>query len=104
MTEAQILLIAKCQPDFPASFVDWLEDNLPIYSRFEQEARAIAQSGREHYSAYTIREYIRHETALRESGTGFKIGNNNTPYLARLFALLNPKYAGLFDFRALKSA
>ncbi|MEY2680653.1 MAG: hypothetical protein RL661_884 [Pseudomonadota bacterium] len=104
MNQERIQLLAKSHPDIPANFTDWLAENFPIWERFEQEALTIARSGREHYSAYTIREYIRHETLLREKGTDFKLTNNVTPSLARLFALANPEFAGLFTFKAIRRA
>lgn len=100
MTPTHLILLAQSHPEIPPSFVEWLRDNLDIYARFEIEAIRIAESGRDHYSAYTIKEYIRHETLLQDSESEFKINNNITPSLARLFALANPKYAGLFSYRS----
>lgn len=101
MTPAQLLLLAKMHPDISAGFVEWLDENYSIWEKFEEEALKVARRGRDHYSAYTIREYIRHETVLQESDSDFKINNNHTPCLARLFALAHPEHAGLFSFRSI---
>lgn len=82
---------------FRPGFALWLEHNWAIWRRFEQEALAIAIR-REHYSARTIFEYIRHETNLRE-GAEFKVNNNHAPDCARLFAALHPASKELFEFR-----
>jgi len=100
MTPTQLFLLAKSHPDISASFIEWIKDNYSVWEKFEDEALKVARRGRDHYSAYTIREYIRHETALKEANSDFKINNNYTPYLARLFALAHPEHAGLFSFRS----
>jgi hypothetical protein len=102
MTPTHIRLLAMSHPDIPQEFSDWLMENFPIWERFEAEALRVAQSGREHYSAYTIREFIRHETALSEANSEFKFNNNHTPHLARLFAMAHPQHAELFAFKAVR--
>lgn len=64
-------------------FLIWLRDEFPIFKRFVEEADAVRKV-RDHYSARTIIEYIRHETTLREDGI-FKINNNVAPDCARLY-------------------
>lgn len=100
MTPEQLFLLAASHPDIPQSFLDWLTDNFPIWERFEAESLRVIRSGRSHYSAYTIKEFIRHETLLQETDGEFKLNNNLTPSLARLFALAHPEHAGLFEFRS----
>lgn len=84
---------------FQPTFIDWLQtvEGSAIYQRFEVEALRMSEL-RDHWSARTIIEFIRHETALRESGT-WKINNNTAPDCARLFALRYPKHEKLFEFR-----
>ena len=77
--------------------------NFEIWKAFEAEATHIWQRGRAHYSARTIAEYLRHETAIREAGEVFKINNNEFPCMARLFVMLNPDKP-LFEFRGEKVA
>lgn len=79
-------------------FLIWLPDNLPVWQRFEEEALKIIAAGFQHYSSYTIVEFIRHHTALSENGM-YKINNNYRPYLSRLFDAAHPLKAGLFEYR-----
>ena len=96
--------LVKSSHEIPNQFCVWLTENFPLWEMFERMALEIARSGRTHYSAYTLREVIRHHTALQEKDSVFKISNNITPYLARLFALAHPQYAYLFTIKALKGA
>lgn len=86
----------RFRDDFPA----WLAQNYPIWERFEAEANRVYTRGRYHYSARTIGEFIRHETALAATDDGaWKINNNRFPDLARLYLLMYPERAGFFDLR-----
>ncbi|MEI6738011.1 MAG: hypothetical protein WCL29_05980 [Pseudomonadota bacterium] len=89
--------------EFRDDFKFWLADNGHIYKEFESLSLQIA-SRRQHYSARTIVEKMRFDMAVRESGSSFKINGNFVPCLARLFALLHPIYASLFEFREHKAA
>jgi len=84
--------------DLPRGFAAWMADNAHVYDAFEKEALSVAQH-REHYSARTIIEFLRHHSLLASAGDGWKLDNDMTPGLARLFALLNPDCRGLFEFR-----
>lgn len=97
-----LAMARRHQFDFTLEFLEYLPDNLHIYEAFEQEALSVAQRGRSHYSARTIVEFLRHHSTLQEVCGQWKINDHNVPYLARLFALLNPQRAGLFEFRACK--
>jgi hypothetical protein len=83
---------------FPAGFEEWLVENCHVYDAFEREAQSIAER-REHYSARTIIEYLRHHTLLAAAGDGWKLDNDMAPGLARLFAAVHPRHANLFEFR-----
>jgi hypothetical protein len=74
------------EEDYPIGFFHWLNDpqNLLIYYKFSQEAHRMAKR-RERYSARTIVEVIRWNTDLQDSTTEFKINNNYTPGMARLW-------------------
>lgn len=85
----------KYRPDFAS----WLLANGHIWTRFCAEADRVWTRGRRHYSARTLIEYIRHETALSEIGGDFKVNNNYAPDLARLYADTFPDRADLFEFR-----
>lgn len=90
--------VVHCRPGlFRADFAAWLQENWSIWKAFEREANAVWRNGRRHYSARTIGEYLRHETALREDGE-WKINGNHVPDLARLYMLLNPDRT-LFELR-----
>lgn len=84
--------------ELPKGFLDWIELNAHIYAKFESESLSVAQR-REHYSARTICEFLRHHSLLAQAGDGWKIDNDMVPGLARLFAILNPTHRGLFEFR-----
>lgn len=99
-------LLASVRADstrYPAGFADWLAENPTVYDAFEREALAVAHR-REHYSARTIAEVLRHESAVRQSGDGLKLDNDMVPGMARLFAMAHPRFQGLFEFRESKSA
>lgn len=88
---------------FRDDFPEWLMENFHIWEEFERRALKVA-SKREHYSARTIVEVIRHDTAIGELKGEYKINGNFVPYLARLFALRHPRYSNLFEFREQKVA
>lgn len=89
---------------FTDEFIEYLPHNLHVFRAFEREAMKVVARGWKHYSARTIVEVLRHHTALQESrGQGWKLNDWHTPYLARLFALLHPQHADLFEFRTAKA-
>jgi len=97
--------IAELHADhFTHTFLAWLPENLHVFTAFEREAKRVAARGFRHYSARTIIEVLRHNSALAETGGPWKLNDWNTPYLARLFVLAHPEHAGLFEFRATKAA
>lgn len=83
---------------FRKGFPAWLEENGAVWRRFEREADLI-RARRTHYSARTIVEVLRHESALAESGGDFKLNNNHAPDLARLYLLTHPDALGFFETR-----
>ncbi len=92
------------QDQFTPEFLQYLPDNTHVYFSFEREAKRVVARGFAHYSARTIVEVLRHHTALHEVNAGSrKLNDHNTPYLARLFSLMNPASAGLFEFRVAKA-
>lgn len=94
-------IIATVPDQFREGFSLWLTENWDLYRRFEEEAVAAA-SKRAHYSAYTVIEYLRHETLLRDQDAEFKLNQAWTSSVARLFAHLNPTYQHVFEFRVRK--
>lgn len=84
---------------FRAEFKGWLLENWHIWKRFVREADKVRGTGREHYSARTIGEFLRHETALRQVDTILKVDNRAFPDMARLYMRLRPEAAGFFELR-----
>lgn len=87
---------------FWEGFDDWLIDNLDVQRAFDAQALAVAAQGRAHYSAYTIVEYLRHDSFLRQvhAHSMLKINNNLTASMARLFGCMHPQHRGLFEYRS----
>lgn len=85
---------------FRCDFIDWLESNWNIWERFESESNRIYGRGRRHYSARTIGEYLRHETALQAKDDGeWKLNDHRWPDLARLYLMVYPERDGFFELR-----
>lgn len=105
MTEhEQLLELAEYYSDeLGADFIDWLRDNFHVWQAFVQEAMRIHAKGFKHYSARTIIHVLRHHSALHEVGGEWKINNNYSPYLARLFDIRYPQFAGMWEFRKTKN-
>lgn len=89
---------------FRDGFYDWLRSNFRVWERFEREANAIWTSGRRHYSARTLWEFMRHETALREKDGDFKLNDHWPPSCARLYVMLYDDRAGFFETRGKAAA
>lgn len=85
-------------------FADWLSANNHIWLAFVQKADAVWNRGRRHYSARTIVHVLRFESGLHEVGGEWKINNNFTPDMARLYIETYPDRAGLFETRLPKNA
>lgn len=100
-----ILHIAqKHREQFPENFLDWLRDNQHIWIAFVSETSKVINAGFKHYSARTIIHVLRHHSALAEKDSEWKINNNISPYLARLFALCYPQHKDLFEYRTTKKS
>lgn len=99
MTPNALSKVAEINADeFRADFPSWLLANSAIYFEFERQAKLIA-SRRDYYSARTIIEVMRHNSALSDRDGNFRLNNNRTPDLARLFSILHPEHAGFFQLR-----
>lgn len=84
---------------FSNEFLVWLPENLHIWDAFVNQAMAVRSKGFKHYSTKTIIHVLRHHSALHEEGGAWKINNNISPYLARLFDLKYPHMAGMWEYR-----
>lgn len=95
-----ILDVVRCKSElFRSDFRIWLIDNYSVWQAFETHANMIWERGRDHYSARTIIEFLRHESAIREKSSSFKLSDWWTPDLARLYMLLRPERDGFFELR-----
>lgn len=90
------MLEALKHPGFQSDFAEWAHENTHIVHAFFSSADAVAQY-RSIYSARTITEHLRHESLVRDRGSEWKINNNRTPDLARLYARV--RQSTLFAFR-----
>jgi hypothetical protein len=85
-------------------FLTWLPNNLHIWEAFCEQAFKVRERGFSHYSSRTIIHFLRHHSAINEVGGPWKINNNYSPYLARLFDHRFPGSAGLWEYRETKRA
>ncbi len=100
MTDHPVVRIANANAgQFSAEFLAWLPLNLHVWRAFEIEAIRVHVRGFTHYSSKTIVHVLRHHSALHEAGDGWKLNNNHSPYLARLFDLAHPTRAGMWEYR-----
>lgn len=101
--DSTVKAIAAVQADpdsYPSCFDSWLLENRAIWLAFEREAKSIAARGFSHYSARTIVHVLRHHSALTEADGEWKINNNHSPYLGRVFEAVHPELAGFFERRS----
>lgn len=87
---------------YPEGFFHWLQFNHHIWTAFEQKAYVMAAVARRpRYSARTIIEVLRWDSDLKEKNVLFKLSNNMTPGLARLWMAKHgkdhPKFFQLHD-------
>lgn len=79
-------------------FANWARENWGIVKAFIAQADLVRSRGRTHYSARTLVEWLRHESALREAGGIYKLDGNWVPSLSRLYMELR-KVPGFFEVR-----
>lgn len=99
-TRSQVLETVHTESNiFPFEFADWVDENFHVWEAFVAEADKVIARGFSHYSARTILHVLRHHSATSEVIDGWKLNNNTSPYLARLFAIMHPVHGTLFAFR-----
>lgn len=101
--ERVLSVIAANSGLFHDDFAAWITENWELWVRFDAEATKVRRRGFKHYSARTIVHFMRHETALSQAGGEWKINNNVSPDLARLYVILHPQAGYFFEFREMKS-
>ena len=86
---------------FRKDFEDWLRTNNRVWRAFADQADRIWDRGTRRYSARTIGEWLRHETAMREAPNehGWKLNDHFWPDLARLYMLMHLDRDGFFERR-----
>lgn len=92
-------LVRRHPVEFWCDFDIWLLENIGIYKLFEAQSLRVVATGRTHYGAARITEWLRHETGMAEASGEFKINNNYRADMARLFGMRYPQHAGLFAVR-----
>ena len=81
-------------------FIKWYPSNIHVINAFEKEAFYLLTRGRrERYSIYTIREKLRWDSLVSESGQDYKLNNNFSPFIARILMFMNPGMKGMFSTR-----
>ena len=81
-------------------FRDWYPSNIHVINAFEKEAFYLLTRGRrDRYSIYTIREKLRWDSLVSESGQDYKLNNNFSPFIARILMFMNPDMEGMFTTR-----
>ena len=95
------VLVVANPSHFRPDFAAWLEKNPTIWDAFAAQADIIWSRGRRRYSARTIGEWLRHETAMREGPNehGWKLNDHWWPDLGRLYMLTYPERDGFFERR-----
>lgn len=101
---SQILPFIEQHPSLFRQSADWFKINWPIVQAFEQTALAIIGKGREHYSARTIVEVLRHHSVLNDTSTAFKINDHAAPDLARAFVVMHPQHLDMWEYRRASKA
>lgn len=96
MDKPTALRLVQGNPIFATEFYQWLDTNYPIWEKFVSLANQIWDKGRRHYSVWSIIGFIRFHTMLHENGSKYKISNNVTPDLSRLYGLMYPQRPGFF--------
>jgi len=105
MNHMHVLNIAqKIETLLTKEFLDWLPENFHVWDAFCEQAFSVRNLGFKHYSARTIIHFLRHYSAVTEKSGPWKINNNYSPYLARLFDHCFPNSAGLWEYRETKKA
>ena len=102
MIDQKIQLMLDNEEQFSNDFIFWVPTNEHIVDAFNDETFKVIRKGFKHYSGSTIIEVLRHHSALTDVNGPWKLNNNYKPYLCRLFALMYPKYAEIFEYRTVK--
>jgi len=104
-------IIKSDSDSYRLDFGDWVENNWHILVAFFNEANKVWDLGIRHHSARDLCAFLRHQSKIEEAEqrsrinpNGFKISNNASPYLARLYLTIKPERDGLFELKELKAS
>ena len=84
------------------AFLEYHEQNPGVYQAFKEVAFKIKSTGRKHFGAKCIMEYIRFQTMISGQDE-FKINNNYTSRYVRLLEEKYPQFDGFFSKRSIDS-
>ncbi|MBT8449612.1 MAG: hypothetical protein KJO69_07975 [Gammaproteobacteria bacterium] len=80
-----LIIIRKDPLAFKSVTEEWLKQNSAVWERFYDLADKMRRTGRKRYGAKCILEVMRYETDARDAEKTFKLNNNYTSGLARLY-------------------
>jgi hypothetical protein len=90
--------------DLDAKFAEYHHENPDIYAAFKRAAFKVRRTGRTHFGAKCIMEYVRFQTAVSGAHLdGFKINNNFTSRYVRMLETDCPEFDGFFEKRQIRS-
>lgn len=88
------------------NFIVWLPQNMHVYREFERRTMLRIDRGQMHIGAKDIAEDVRFKSPVAEKtilgDPKFKLNNNYTAYLPRVFMRCHPQYANRFELRAVE--
>lgn len=99
MSKEKVCSFILKHPKFFTNNIGWVIDNWNVIKAFENIALDIIYVGRDHYSARTIVEVMRHNSVIADTDKEFKLNNNSAPDLARIFVVLHPEFVDFWDYR-----
>jgi hypothetical protein len=81
--------------------VDWHLRNKHVWRAFEAKALELKDHGIDHWGAKAIWEVLRFESAIKDTGDIFKLNNNHTALMGRLWRIKhkNRPWGELFEIR-----
>ena len=84
------------------AFVAYAKKNPRLWGLFKRYTLQVIRTGKKAYSCRAIMHRLRWHMEITTRGDDFKIGNNSTPYYARMFHAMYPEHP-IFRVRKLKS-
>lgn len=79
-------------------FLKYHRDNPHVYDLFKEYARKVREDGLKKFSARGVFDILRWRVAFETKGE-FKVGNDVSPYYARMLIHEDPTFAPFFTLR-----